>query len=159
MKQFQNKSIQTIALEFEQKHIPYEVETAHGIEILCVGLHLNFAPQLAVCFSTAHDNRTVEVQTFEILKDVPASKHYQVIEVCNYLNATVKYLKFYLDSDDEVIAAYDFTKDDEQEDLGKNAFAIFCRIRKILQNHFHLFIQVLHDDADALTDVYEDHMS
>ena len=75
-----------------------------------------------------------------------------MMEACNMLNKTVRYMEFCLDADGNVEASYDFLQCTPDDGVGKMALEIYAYAMMILNDEYDIFMKALYSEAPLDTE-------
>ncbi len=80
-------------------------------------------------FLSADDDNDVAIQVCPVAR-VPQDKKLQMLELINDFHNRFRYIRFYLDSDNDLTVSYDLPV--KAESIGESAVEIFARFSQIL---------------------------
>lgn len=96
-------------------------------------------------------NRTggdITVRINNLVNAVPHEKRIKVLETINILNNKYRFLRFYMDPDNNVHVQYDFLANTANNCLGEMAFEIFVRTMQILNAGYMMIAKELYAADD-----------
>ena len=103
-----------------------------------------------VSFNRAGD---ITVRINNLVNAVPHEKRIKVLEAINFLNNKYRFLRFHMDSDNNVHVQYDFLANTANNCLGEMAFEIFLRTMQILNAGYMMIANALYAvDDDKQTE-------
>lgn len=138
------KATNLIAEAFEREQLKFRVEDLGAISVVEAGFVVPAGPQVVVRFISRDDDNDVAVRVYGLVNEVPNEKRSGVLEVCNNLNAKIRYYKFYLDPEDgNVNLEADLPVRVDDSCVGECCVEMFLRSVKILKDQFHLFTEAL----------------
>lgn len=126
-----NPAAQIFANYLDEKELRYDIESEEVIAVTYTGG--KNAPRIRVVFIFDEDGHSVAVRCFSVAK-VPSDKLAKAYETCSKLNDKWRWLKFYVDSDDEVTAADDAVI--EPNTLGEECFELLVRCIDIVDRAY-----------------------
>lgn len=121
---------QIFANFLDEKGVRYNVEDEHILSIKYSG---DNALDIRLLFFFGEDGRDVAIRCFSVAK-VPSEKLARAHETCSKLNAKWRWLKFYVDSDNEVTVADDAVV--EPNTLGAECFELMLRCVDIVDKAY-----------------------
>lgn len=133
----------TIAEVFDRNEIRYHIEETDDYSAVLVGFHVECGPSAMIRFVSINDDCDVSVCITGILNRVSSDKRAAVLEVCNKINHSMRFLKFLLDDDADLIAEYDFPVRISEDNLGECCMEIFIRSVQIINRVYHLFPEAI----------------
>ena len=123
-------AVQNFANFLDEKKIRYEIKSETALSVTYIG---DNAPDIRVLFIFGEDGRDVAIRCFSVAK-VPSDKLTKAYETCSKLNNKWRWVKFYIDSDDEVTAADDAVI--EPNTLGEECFELLVRCIDIVDKAY-----------------------
>lgn len=105
----------------DSKGIRYQIRNEESIAITYNG---DNAPEIRLIFVFGDDGSDVAIRAFSVAK-VPSEKLARAYKTCSVLNNKWRWMKFYVDSDDEVTAADDAVI--EPNTLAEECFELLLR--------------------------------
>lgn len=148
MSKYEFKGTNLIAGTFEKCGVKFDVVNNHRSEQLLAGFSVDCGPNVIMRFISRDDDNDVAARIFGLISNTPKDKRYRVMEACNVLNHKIRYMKFYLDTDGDINAEYDFPVHTPDEGIGEMAFEIFVRMMKILDSEYSIFMKALYTDDE-----------
>ena len=140
------RATQRIAETFEERRVSFEVREKQGIEVVSAGFSVEGGPSAEVWFISKDNDNDVAVRVIRLISSVPESRRERVRAVCNQINETVRYLKFYLGRDGHVNVEYDFPVSTSDESVGEMAFEILILTMKILNDQYRFLMKAIYSD-------------
>ena len=122
------RATKAIAEAFEAKGIKHEIQELSKTSAVKASFNAKNAPSITVRFISSDDDSDVSVRIFSFVK-VPENKTDAMLVMLNDLNKRFRYVRFRLDSDNEVMVSYDMAV--ATADVGNIANEILLRIVKI----------------------------
>jgi len=121
----------------DEKGVRYNVEDEH---VLSVRYNGDNAPNIRLLFIFGKEGRDVAIRCFSVAK-VPDDRVARAHETCSKLNAQFRWVKFYVDSDNEVTAEDDAII--EPSTLGAECFGLMLRCIEIVDNAYPEIMRVI----------------
>lgn len=148
MNKYEFKAINLIAEAFEKRGVKFDVVNHHGSEQLLAGFSVDCGPNVIMRFISRDNDNDVAARIFGLISNTPKDKRARVMEACNVLNHKIRYMKFYLDTDDDINVEYDFPVHSPDDGIGEMAFEIFVRMMRILDSEYSIFMKALYSDEE-----------
>lgn len=118
-----------IEKEFQAADLNYTVEETEKLSFLQAGLVSKQGIPAPMRFLSADDDNDVAIRVCPVAR-VPEDKKPQMLELINDFHNRFRYIRFYLDSDNDLTASYDLPV--KAESIGESAVEIFARFSQIL---------------------------
>ncbi len=131
---------------FDTNGVHYQVASSEDsvAEIVEVPCPITGGPTVRARFISTDDDNDVGVRIYSLVTSVQEEKRMAVLEACNRLNATYRFITFELDRDNDVSVAFDLPVATSDECLGHSVMEILARIAGILEDAYPLLMEVLH---------------
>ena len=159
MKKYEFNATNLIAEIFEERGIHFDVVSRNGREQLLAGFSVDCGPNVVMRFISRDDDNDVAARIYGLISNTPKEKRGRVLEACNTLNRKVRFMKFYLDGDNDINVEYDFPMRSPDNGIGEMAFEIFIRTMQILDSEYGTFVEALYgeekDDSSELQKLQE----
>ncbi len=159
MKKYEFNATNLIAETFEERGIHFDVVSRNGREQLLAGFSVDCGPNVVMRFISRDDDNDVAARIYGLISNTPKEKRGRVLEACNTLNHKVRFMKFYLDGDNDINVEYDFPMRSPDNGIGEMAFEIFVRTMQILDSEYGTFVEALYgeekDDSSELQKLQE----
>ena len=123
------RATQEICREFTSKGIKHKAEEIGGKWIVNAGVSGDYINGVTMRFISSDNDSDVAFRVFSFVR-VPESKKAVMLLKLNEVNKTYRYLKFYIDKDNEIAVEYDFPVTIKEP--GPVAVEMFLRAGKIL---------------------------
>ena len=137
-------TIKLLTDAFDIHELKYQLQETDRYQAIHVPFGIKNGPFVDVRFiSTNHKNDTL-VRITNLVNKVPEEKRHKILEVCNVLNHKYRFLKFLMDSDNDVHVEYDFPVNSGNDCLGEMAVEIFIRTIQILNEGYVLIAKALY---------------
>ncbi len=137
------KPTKLIAETFDRLGVKNRISEEEGRSSVETWLTLTDGPRAIVSFASAQNYNDVGVRVYIALEKVPPEKRSDVLEACNDLNGSVRYLTFYLDKESRLFVDGDIPVYTADGDLGMCCFEYLMRIMVVLETRFHVLAEVL----------------
>ena len=134
------RSIQEIHQAFDRAGIKHKVEENHSHWILFTGMTGDNSSYQFLFIKSDDTGNDVAVRSLPIV-NVPRHRYDQAYELLNSFQQEYRFIKFTLDKDGDVIAAYDFPV--AYPDIGQGAVEILMRMAKIIDNCYPKLNRIL----------------
>lgn len=148
MNDYTYKATNLIAETFTARDIKFDVVNIDNLEILQAGFPINCGPSVIVRFISKGNGNDVTVSILGLVANIPQDKRVRVMEACNLLNRTVRYLKFFVDTNGALDIDYDLPLLSHDACVGEMAFELFFRIIRALDSEYGLFMKALYTDEN-----------
>jgi len=125
-----NTAIKMFTDYMDKKDVHYTVEDEDRVRIVFNGKNM---PSISLRFIFGDDGRDVAIRVFSIAK-VPDNKIKDTCVVCSKLNSRFRWIKFYLDRDNEVTASDDAVLDPYT--TGEECFELLLRSTDIVDKAY-----------------------
>ena len=147
-----NKATDLIREEFDRCGIKYGVTELDEASVIEAGFSIDAGPFVTVRFISRNEGNDVAVRVFELIHKVPEAKQNAVRAACTELNDKMRFLKFYLDRDNSVVASYDLPLRVGDESVGPCCVELFVRCMQILDAEYHILAEAVYSPESAKPD-------
>ena len=147
---------------FDTNGVHYQVASSEDsvAEIVEVPCPITGGPTVRARFISTDDDNDVGVRIYSLVTSVQEEKRMAVLEACNRLNATYRFITFELDRDNDVCAAFDFPAATSDESLGHSVMEILTRVVGILEDVYPLLMKAMYGkEADMQSTLREKKLS
>ena len=124
-------STQIFANYLDKKEIRYTIEAEDVLAVEVNGMEN--AQKIRVVFIFDEDEQSVAIRCFSVAK-VPSDKLARAYEMCSKLNNNWRWVKFYIDSDNEVTVADDAVV--EPTTLGEECLELLAKCIRIVDKAY-----------------------
>ena len=138
------RATQIIDEAFNDKKIFHSIEQQGKIESLCAGFTVPKGPQVMIRFISCDDNNDVAVRIPNLFNNVPQKDWDKTLKVLNKVNAEMRYVKFFLDEEEDIVVGVDIPINCSDECLGEVAFEFFCRTMSIVCDKYANIARILY---------------
>ena len=136
-------SLNTITLiseAFDRHNIKYRAIENETLSLIEAGFNIQGSPAVRFhFFSQDEDRNDVQIRIAGILCKVEKEKRPAILEACNRINSEMRFLKFYLDKDGDVMGQADLPAAVSEDCVGECCFELFVRGMQILDRCYHYF--------------------
>ena len=136
-------SLNTITLiseAFDRHNIKYRVIENEALSLIEAGFNIQGVPAVRFhFFSQDDDHNDVQMRITGILCKVEKEKRAAMLEACNRINSEMRFLKFYLDKDGDVMGQADLPAAASEDCAGECCFELFVRSMQILDRCYRYF--------------------
>ena len=136
-------SLNTITLiseAFDRHNIKYRAIENETLSLIEAGFNIQGGPAVRFHFFSQDDDRNdVQIRIAGILCKVEKEKRAAILEACNRINSEMRFLKFYLDKDGDVMGQADLPAAVSEDCVGECCFELFVRGMQILDRCYHYF--------------------
>ncbi len=146
MGRYREKAINLIADAFENHTVEYEVRTFFDHEVILTGFSIKSGSAVTVMFVSIFNGNDVTARVTGIVSDIPKEMRNRAIETCNLLNIRNRFIKFFVDDDNDINIQYDFPSESPDDKIGEMAFEIFVRIMHALDAEYSFIIKELFNE-------------
>lgn len=138
-----------IAAAFDNDNIRFRV-TGHddSQEDVEAGFAIDNGPFVLIKFMSNDNNNDVAVRLFGLINSVKKDRRMRVVEACNELNSTYRFVRFTVDHDNDVNMEYDFPLASTDDAIGPMCVEIFRRMMAILERAYPFLMKALHTEED-----------
>ena len=109
MNKYEFNATNLIAETFEKRGVLFDVVSHHGSEHLLAGFSVDCGPNVIMRFISRDNDNDVAARIFGLITNTPKEKRARVMEACNVLNDTIRFMKFSLDTDGDINVDYAYT--------------------------------------------------
>ena len=149
-----NHATELISCAFDDRDVKYRATEMDVVSMVEAGFSIDAGPNVIVRFISTDENNDVAIRVYGLIHSIPVEKRAIMLEVCNRLNETIRFVKFYLDKDSNVNVEADLPVEIGDENLGACCFELFVRIMRILNDKYHVLAEALYQDE---TDIQHNH--
>ena len=128
-----------IAEALDRNDIRYRMVELDEITFLEAGYGIQGGPTVHFHFITRHDSdkNDVQIRIFGLLNRIGAEKRVAMLEACNRINSEMRFLKFYLDGDSDLLGEADLPSETAEDCVGACCVELFLRGVQILNECYH----------------------
>ena len=148
-----NNTIRILAEAFDAHSLKYQIVETEKYQEIHVPFGIKNGPFVNLRYISTNNGNDTLVRVMNLINKVPEEKRSSILEVCNTLNGKYRFLKFTMDSDNDVHVEYDFPASTGDEALGNMAFEIFIRTMQILNEGFILLAKALYTQDEPVTGI------
>lgn len=148
MNKYEFNATNLIAETFEKRGVLFDVVSHHGSEHLLAGFSVDCGPNVIMRFISRDNDNDVAARIFGLITNTPKEKRARVMEACNVLNDTIRFMKFSLDTDGDINVDYDFPVHSPDNSIGEIAFEVFVRSMHILNSEYSIFMKALYSEEE-----------
>lgn len=125
---------------FHGADLKYTVREIEKVSFLEAGLASHQGIQSPIRFISSDDDNDVAVRISPLAR-VPESKTGEMLKLINDFHNRYRYIRFCLDSDNDLIVSYDIAV--KAENIGETAIEIFIRFSQILDDIYPEIMRVI----------------
>lgn len=141
------KATSLICEIFDQRSVRYQVIDTEKLSVVDAGYNIEGGPTVRVQFFSSNDENDVQIRLFGLMHKVPDGKRAALLEACNRVNREMRYYKFFLDKDGDLIGQGDVPAKISEGDIGECCFEMFIRAIQILTKCYHYFPEAMYGGA------------
>ena len=150
------KSIRLLIESFDAHDLKYHIYENEQYQEIHIPFGIKNGPYAAVRFISKGLGNDTLVRIVNLVNKVPEEKRYRVLEACNTLNSKYRFLKFNMDTDNDVQVEYDLPVSTGDDCLGEMAFEILIRTMQILNEGYILIAKALYAADEPVSDSQPD---
>ena len=144
-----NHTIRLLAEAFDAHGLTYRVYETEQYQEIHVPFGIRNGPSVNVRYISVHRGNDTLVRIMNLINQVPEEKRIRVLEACNVLNNKFRFLKFNMDSENNVHVEYDFPISTGDDCIGEMASELFIRTMQILNDGYVLLAGALYSADDT----------
>ena len=137
------KATRLIARAMDAEEIKYSVHEQENYSEISAMFGVKNGPDAVVRFLSSDDDNDVRIVLFGLVRDVAEEKHAEMLKAINECNNKFRYIKFILDSDNDVNLEYDLPLRTDDCCVGEVACEAFLRIMKVVEDCYPVFMKVI----------------
>ena len=145
-------TIKLLIEAFNAHDLKYQVNETDHYQEIHVPFGIENGPFVDVRYISSGRGNDTSVRIMNLVNKVPAEKRHRILETCNMLNNKFRFLKFNMDSENNVHVEYDLPVNTGDDCLGEMAFEMFVRIMQILNEGYIHIAKALYMEDDPLSD-------
>ena len=136
----ENHIIDLIAEAFDRHAIKYRIVNVGEISFIEAGFNIEGGPVAqARFFAQNKDSNDVQIRICGLMQKIAEEKETAILKACNRLNSEMRFFKFYLDRERDLIGEGDLPARISEESVGECCFELFVRAMQILNRCYHYF--------------------
>ena len=135
------RATKEVAAALDQKEIKYNILTLKESSAVQVKYSGDNFSTLEILFISSDDDSDVKVRVFGFVSGVPKDKRGAVLETINAMNDKFRYVKFTLDSDDDLNISYDVPV--SEKEVGSIACEMVARFVNIADEAYPEFMKAI----------------
>ena len=143
------KATEMISETFDQYGIKYRTAETENLSYVEAGYNIECGPFARVVYFSSRNENDVQIRIFGLMNKVPEEKRTAMVDACNSVNNKIRYYKFYLDPDNDLLAEYDLPLSSADERVGENCYEMFVRATQILDTFYHVFAEAVYRTSPA----------
>lgn len=137
------KATNLIKQEMDKQEWSCSIKEYDELSDAIVGFHIVNGPTIQVHFLSVDDDNGVSVRVLDFIHHVAEDKEEKILRVINECNASNSYLKFVLDSENDVNVEYDFLPKTDDVTVGAEAWEMFIKCVDIINECYPLFMKAM----------------
>ena len=142
------KTLELITEAFDRHKIKYRTVDVENLSFIEAGYNISGGPSVrAVFFAQNSDSNDVQIRINGLMHGVPKEKRIPVLEACNRVNGEMRFLKFYLDKENDLVGQGDLPSSISDDCVGEGCFELFLRTMQILDKCYHYFPEAVYGGA------------
>ena len=135
-----HNTIALISEAFDRHEIKYRVIETEELSFIEAGFNIQGGPAVRCHFFSQNDNNNdVQIRIIGMMCKVDREKRGAILEACNRVNSEMRFLKFYLDKNGDVMGQGDLPAAISEECVGECCFELFIRSMQILERCYRYF--------------------
>ena len=143
-------TVALIAEAFDRHEIKYRVVETGELSFIEAGFNIQGGPTVRFhYFSQTADGNDVQIRISGLMCKVSREKRGAILEACNRINSQMRFLKFFLDKDDDLTGQGDLPARISEDCIGECCFELFLRSMQILNQCYHYFPEAYYTNSDA----------
>ena len=139
-----NHATELISCAFDDRDVHYRVMEIDTVSMIEAGFSIDAGPDVIVRFISTGENNDVGIRVYGLIHNIPVEKKAVMLETCNRLNETIRFVKFYLDKESNINVEADLPVEIGDESLGACCFELLVRIVRILNDKYHILAEALY---------------
>ena len=149
-------TLDLVAEAFDRHSIKYRTVEVANISFIEAGYNISGGPSVRVAFfKPGKEGNDIQLRINGLLYGVPKDKRNAILDACNRVNSEMRFLKFYLDKDNDLVGEADLPTSTSDDCVGENCFELFLRTMQILDRCYHYFPEAIYcgtpeDKGDTL---------
>lgn len=141
-------TLDLISEAFDRHSIKYRTVEVNEVSFIEAGYNIGGGPSIRVAFFTpGKEGNDVQLRINGLMYGIPTEKRAAILEACNRVNSEMRFLKFYLDKDSDLVGEADLPTSTSDECVGENCFELFLRTMQILDRCYHYFPEAYYANA------------
>jgi len=136
--------------EFKTHNLKYSIREKEEIQIIDVPFGIQNGPSVIIHYITSDQRNDLSIQITDLAHNVPDEKRIRMLETINTLKKKYRFIKFTLDSDNDLDVKADFPSTTSDESLGPMAFEMFVRIMRIMGDAYPKIARTLYSLEDTI---------
>ena len=118
-------TVDQIAEAFDRHGVKYRIVETDTLYLIEAGVNIQGGPAVRFhVFSQDEEHNDVQMRVTGMMCKVEKEKRAAILEACNRINSEMRFLKFYLDADGDVIAQSDLPTAIAEDCVGECAFEL-----------------------------------
>jgi hypothetical protein len=144
-------TIRLIQEAFDAHGVKYHISDFSEQQEIGAGFGIkNGGPLIIVRFISRNQGNDIAVRIAGLANDIPAEKRLRMMEACNQLNCSFRFIKFCLTTDGNVNVEYDLPVHLDDGCTGEAAFEIFIRFMQIMNQAYPQIAQALYAEGEQI---------
>lgn len=137
------KATRLIEEAFKKEGLKFSVEEEEKRSYITAGFSIKSGPNVRMLFISRDDDNDVSLRLFGVLSSVDESKVPEITKIVNECNCTYRFVKFCIDSDNDVNVECDLPERTPDDGVGPMCAEYFIRTMKILDEVYPKFMKAL----------------
>ena len=130
--------------EFKTHNLKYSIRENENVQIVDVPIGIQHGPSVIIHYITSEQGNDLTILITNLIHNVPEEKRIRMLETINSLNKEYRFIKFTLDSDNDLDVNVDFPSTTSDESLGQMAYEMFIRIMRIMEDAYPIIARALY---------------
>ena len=133
---------------FDSHKIKYRTIEAGEMTFVEAGFNIDGGPDIRAVFIPCDKNGNgVNIRIAGIMHHAPKEKRPLLLEACNRINSEMRFFKYFLDKDNDIVGQCDLPSSSSADTVGEYCSELFIRAMQIMNQCYHYFPEAVYGGA------------
>ena len=141
---------------FTAQNLKYTIHETEKYQEIDVPFGILNGPSVIIRFVSFNRDNDIMITIPCLVNNIPAEKHSNLLKTLNEMNEEYRFIKFVLNSENNIDVRYDLPVNTGDESLGEMGFEIFIRIMKIMNECYQSIAKALYAPSEDMQTQHEE---
>ena len=140
-------AVEAITEVLERNSIKYRIIEKQDTSFIETWYNIDCGPSVRIVFISSGNKNDVQIRIYGIMNKIPTEKRSDILEACNQVNGRMRFFKFFVDEDNDLMGFYDLPAGSANDNVGKCCFELLIRAVQILNDCYHYFPEAVYGSS------------
>jgi len=131
----------------ERNSIKYRIIEKQNTSFIETWYNIDCGPSVRIVFISSDSKNDVQIRIYGIMNKIPTEKRSAVLEACNQVNSRMRFFKFFVDEDNDLMGFYDLPAGSAEDNVGECCLELLIRAVQILNDCYHYFPEAVYGSS------------